>query len=312
MTSSAPSWSPADAGGGGGGGVASGGGGGSTSTGGTGPRAGTAPAMPGGGSRGGGITLDFRRGKTAKELLAIDWVYPMWKPADGGPAEAGRTAAVQVEHALPLEQAYALVAGGDRRPLLILRECELCKGTDHALLSRTLDNEQTVLLTHWFRCVKLPTNVLKQDHAFFNLFQREKDGERIPHLFFADPDGSHKQELPGDQSQTVLWNTMFDYLDRCYAKSAKEAIKELRQLLGQYDKLDEQELQLKGRMAREGEKNGPSSPKLKKLEADLAKIGKERDRLGAREKELRDLALEHMPLAGEAKAAERPAEGSSK
>ncbi|MEO6597363.1 MAG: hypothetical protein ABIP94_21685, partial [Planctomycetota bacterium] len=289
---------------GGSGGVAGGGGGGNTG-GSSGPRGGATPGVPTGGSRGGGIALDFRRGKTAKEMLEIKWVYPMWKPADTGPSD-GRTVAVQVERALPLEQAYALVTEGDRRPLLILRECERCKGTDHALLSRSLDNEQTVLLTHWFRCIKLPTNVLKQDHAFFNLFKREKDGERIPHLFFADPDGSNKQELPGDQPQTVLWNTMFGYLERCYAESAKEAIKELRQVLSQYDKLDEQELLVKGRMASEGEKNGPDSPKLKKLEADLAKVGKQREKLKTRELELRDLALEAMPPTDKA------AEGASK
>ena len=73
--------------------------------------------------------------------------------------------------------------------------------------------EQTVLLSHWFHCVKLPTNVLSETHPFFNLFKREKDGERIPHLFFCDPDGSNKSALPGDQPQGELWATMFTYLD---------------------------------------------------------------------------------------------------
>lgn len=217
----------------------------------------------------------------------------MWKPAEQA-ATPGRTIAVEVERALPLERAYELVTEGDRRPLLILRECDRCKGTDHALLSRTLDNEQTVLLTHWFRCVKLPTNVIQQDHAFFNLFKREQDGDRIPHLFFADPDGGNKQELPGDQPQAALWNTMFDYLERCYAESAKEAIKELRQVLGQYDKLDEAEKLIKSRLAKEGEKNGPDSPKLAKLEADLAKVDQQREKVKAQEQQLRDLALKAM------------------
>lgn len=268
--------------------------------------------MPGGGSRGGGIPLDFRRGKTAKQVLEIAWVYPIWKPAGAAPGAADRTTGTVLERALPLEQAYALVADGDRRPLLVLRECELCKGTDHALLSRTLDNEQIVLLTHWFRCVKLPPNVLAAERAFANLFKPAKEGDRIPHLFFADPDGSHRQELPGDQSQSELASLMFDYLERFYAQSAKAAIKELRQLLSQYDKLDEQELQLRGRMAREGEKNGPDSPKIKKLEADLTKIAKQRDKLKAQEKELRDLALRDLPPAGAANAAEKIGDGASK
>lgn len=249
----------------------------------------------GGGSRGGGIALDFRRGKTAKKILEIDWVYPVWKPVERELKPGESTVAAERERALPLEQAYELVTEGDRRPVLIMRECERCKGTDHALLSRSLDNEQTVLLTHWFRCVKLPPNVLSEKHPLYNLFLREKEGERIPHLFFVDPDGKNKTELPGDQPQTVLWETMFSYLERCYAEDAKAAIKELRQVLGQYDMIDAKEVAVKGRIDTEIEKNGPESPKLKPLEADLHKLAKERAVLAAKEKELRELALKAMP-----------------
>lgn len=276
------------------------GGGGS---GGGGARPGGAPTMGGGGGRGGGIALDFRRGKSAKKLLEIDWVYPVWKPVESAkPASDQHTVVKQVERALPIAQAYELVTDGDRRPVLILRECERCKGTDHAFLSRTLDNEQTVLLAHWFRCVKLPPNVLTENHPFYNLFKREKEGEKIPHLFFVDPDGSNKSELPGDQPQTQLWQTMFSYLDRCYAEDAKASIKELRQLLSQFDKLDAEEQLVKGRLDKEIEKNGPESAKVKKFEADLAKLGKDREKLVAREKELRDLALKAMPATAGAGA----------
>jgi hypothetical protein len=209
---------------------------------------------------------------------------------------------------LPLEQAYELITSGDRRPLLIMRECERCKGTDHALLSRSLDNEQTVLLTHWFLCVKLPTNVLDKNHSFYNLFLREKEGERIPHLFFVDPDGSHKQELPGDQPQAKLWEVMFSYLERCYGEDPKKSIRELRGLLGQYDRIDGVEAEVKARIDREIEKNGPQSPKLKKLDADLAKLAKERKDLGKKEKDLRDLALKALD---EAKQAPAPAKSAA-
>jgi hypothetical protein len=225
-------------------------------------------------------------------------VYPVYKPVTGGssPSPSGQTSAVQVERALPAEQAFVYVADGDKRPMLILRECERCKGTDHALLSRSLDNEQTVLLAQWFRCIKLPPNVLDEKHPFANLWTREKAGDRIPHLFFADPDGSNRRELPGDQPQSELWTTMLSYLDRCYAESAKDALKELRQLLGQYDKLDIDEQAIKVRIDKETEKNGPRSPRLKDFDADLAKVEKARTKLRAREKELRELALRDMPL----------------
>lgn len=198
------------------------------------------------------------------------------------------------ERALPVEQAYEFIADGDRRPLLVMRECERCKGTDHALLSRSLDNEQTVLLTHWFRCVKLPTNVVMEKHPLYNLFLREKEGEKVPHLFFADPDGQNRMELPGDQPQTVLWNTMFSYLERCYDEDAKAALKELRQILGQYDKIDAQEQELRGRIEKETVKNGPESPKLKKFDEDLQKLDDKRKELAKKEKDLRDLAMKNL------------------
>lgn len=197
---------------------------------------------------------------------------------------------------MPVEQAYFLVAAGDKRPLLILRECELCKGTDHAVLSRTLDNEQTVLLTHWFRCVKLPPNVLTETHPFYNLFHAGAEGGKVPHLFFADPDGGHKKALPGDQSQSDLWKVMFKYLDRCYDENAKSAIKNLRKLLGQYDKLDAQEDLVRARIDKEIEKNGPKSRKLKKFNKDLDKLAKERKELREKEQKLRDLALKAAEL----------------
>jgi hypothetical protein len=224
-----PSWSPQDAGGGGSAPNSGGGGGGTTGSG-----AGRSPAgaaARGAGPRGGGIALDFRRKKTAKEILEIDWTHPVWQPETDGRGGDGETAAVQVRRALPIEQAYAFVADGDRRPLLVLRECERCKGTDHALLSMALDNEQTVLLTHWFRCVKLPPNILEEDHPLTKLFERKQESDRIPHLFFADPSGENRTALPGDQSQSQLWDTMFDYLDRCYEGDAKKSLKELRKLL---------------------------------------------------------------------------------
>ncbi|MBM3973232.1 MAG: hypothetical protein FJ301_03935 [Planctomycetes bacterium] len=237
----------------------------------------------------------------------------MWKPVEK-PATAGdqRTVVREVERALPLAEAYELVTDGDKRPVLILRECERCKGTDHAFLSRTLDNEQTVLLAHWFRCVKLPTNVLTEKHPFYNLFARAKAGEKVPHLFFVDPDGANRSELPGDQPQTELWKVMVGYLDRCYDESAKEAIKELRQLLSQFDKLDAEEQLIKGKLDKEIEKNGPNSPKGNKLRCDLDDTAKERAKLVAREKELRDLALRTFPAQpGEKKAAAKPAAGDN-
>jgi hypothetical protein len=213
--------------------------------------------------------------------------------------ETSGTASPQLEYALPVDEAYELVASGDKRPLLVLRECERCKGTDHALLSRTLDNEQTVLLAHWFRCVKMPPNVVDRKHPFYNLFAKEKEGEKVPHLFFCDADGGNKAALPGDQAQSQLWEVMFSFLERSYVGDLKKNVKELRGILAQFDRVDERDQEIKARLDKEIEKNGPDSDKARKLEADLADLTQERAKLLAREKSLRAVALRdlHRPKA---------------
>jgi len=184
-----------------------------------------------------------------------------------------------------------LVVRDDRRPLLVMRECEKCKGTDHALLSRSIDNEQTVLLTRWFHCVKLPPNVLEAEHPLTALFKQSKEGERVPHLFFVDPDGSNKTPLPGDQSQTQLWETMFSYLERNYEGDAKKALKELRSILNQLDRIDSQATEIRGRVDKEIEKRGPDSDKIPKMEEQIQKLDEERKKFLEKELEIRRAAL---------------------
>lgn len=231
--------------------------------------------------------------------MKVEWTYPVYKPTTPRRKPGERTVAKEVDRALPIQMAYKLVADGDKRPLLIMRECEMCKGTDHAMMSRTLDNEQTVLLTHWFRCVKLPPNILTPRHPFYNLFKKGKKEKKVPHLFFADPNGDNKTALPGDQSQSQLWKVMFTYLDRCYDENAKAAIKQLRKILTQYDKLDSQEDLVRSRIDKEIEKNGPKSKKLKKFDKQLAKLEAQRVKLRKKEQELRDLALKEPVVVAE-------------
>ncbi|MCY2956175.1 MAG: hypothetical protein NT107_03970 [Planctomycetota bacterium] len=260
-----------------------------------------------GGPRG-GIAIDFRRGRTSKERLTIDWTYPVWKPAQqaqDAASSGGTTVAREMEHALPLAAALELVVAGDRRPLLVMRECERCKGTDHALLSRSLDNEQTVLLTHWFHCVKLPPNVLEAKHPLTQMFLRTKDGERLPHLYFCDPDGGNKLPMPGDQSQADLWATMFMFLERNYVGDAKQSVKDMRSILSQFDKLDGMEDEIHARIDHEIEKRGLESDKLPKFKQELVKLAKERQQLIVRERALRELAMKDL-LTGKPEADSKP------
>jgi chromosome segregation ATPase len=106
-----------------------------------------------------------------------------------------------------------------------------------------------------------------------------------------DPDGANKTPLPGDQSQTQLWETMFSYLDRAYEGDAKKALKELRSILNQLDRIDSQATEIRGRVDKEIEKRGPDSDKLPKMEEQLAKLDEERKKFLDKELELRRSAL---------------------
>ena len=133
--------------------------------------------------------------------------------------------------------------------------------------------------------------MLEAEHPLTALFKQSKDGERIPHLFFVDPDGSNKTPLPGDQSQTQLWETMFSYLERNYEGDAKKALKELRSILNQLDRIDSQATEIRGRVDKEIEKRGPDSDKLPKMEEQLQKLEEERKKYIEKELEIRRAAL---------------------
>ncbi len=245
---------------------------------------------PGGGgpsTGGGGIQVDMRRRETSKNLLKIDWKHPVYAP-DLGKVETGRTTTGAAFTALPRDKAFVEISeDGDDRPLLVLRECTKCKGSDAALLSRKLDNEKTVLMTRWFRCVKLPTDVLEKDHPFRNLFAEEHP----PHLFLCDKHGKNVIPLDGNQAQTLLWKEMSKVLKERYDRDAKKAIKEIRRLLNKFDLLDYKEDEYMARLDDELVKNGPKSSKAKKLRKQIDKVRKERDAMKKKERKLFDLKL---------------------
>src|SRR5580765_468423 len=230
-----------------------------------------------------GSPFDLRRGATSKSLLSIAWTYPVPETPS---APNGTVAA----HPLTLEEALAFIAGDDPRPLLVLRECERCRGTDHALLIGDLDNEQTKLLTQWFHCVKLPPNVLEERHPLRVLFRPEHQGEWIPHLFLCDRDGSNRTAMSGGQSQTEVWAAMYAQLERNYDTDARKVVKDLRVMLSRFDELDAREKQCRQRLAAEEEKNGAATEKAQRCVAELTAVQSERRVLLAKEKALRTLA----------------------
>ncbi|MBK8099371.1 MAG: hypothetical protein IPK26_19865, partial [Planctomycetes bacterium] len=182
------------------------------------------------------------------------------------------------------EEAFEVIAGDDRRPMLVLRECMSCQGSDIALLSREFANERTILLTNWFHCVKLPQNVSQADHPFHNLFPAHS------HLFLALADGKQQIDFDGKQSQKQLWKVMSEMLVASYERNPEDAVSQMIKLLAQFDIVDEKEARLMKELDVELEKNH-KSPKIAKLQAEIADLAKEKAALTAKEKGLRKIDL---------------------
>lgn len=218
----------------------------------------------------------------------MDWNYPVFQvKASHSNNSVGGTAAQAVERALPEKEAFLYLSGDDRRPLLVLRECKTCNGTDQALLSATEDNSRTFVMARWFRCVKLPEHVLEQTHAFHALF----DEEHPPHLFLSQWDGADPVLLKGDQSRTELWDAMNTVLSRSYLGDAKAATAEIEKIVAQYDVMDGRLEQIRKQIEKLAEKDGPKSAKMKSLQSDLEQARKDLERLMQREKMASDLGL---------------------
>ncbi|MFT7516448.1 MAG: hypothetical protein ACI84O_000229 [Myxococcota bacterium] len=236
-------------------------------------------------------------GQTAKGIMKLKWDFPthdIYKRAEAKGPNA--TIAAKVEAALPETEAYYTIAGNDRRPLLVLRECKSCNGTDDALLSSYENNESTMIITRWFHCVKLPTDILNDTHPFNALF----DGDHPPHLFVSAWDGSGPIALRGDLSRSELLGNMYATLKSEYKNDAKKAVKEIVKIMYVYDMLDEKIQRLEITIDDELEKRGAKSKKLKKYRAQLAEAQKGMAKAKAKEVELSDLQLKNpdaMPNA---------------
>lgn len=227
--------------------------------------------------------LSRPRGPTSRYELRIDWDHPVINAAQG---RDGRTRSVQARHALSRAEALAAIAGDDPRPLLVLRECFTCSGTDDALLTREADNERTLLMSRWFHCVKLPPDVLEADHPFRALFTDESPS----HLFVARADGDGRTDLDGQQSRTELWKIMGARLKGDYESSFEPALKKLLGILEDYDKADQAIAQAKEAID-EALESGKSDSRIEKLRQKLADLEERKARARGEAVRLSQLAL---------------------
>ncbi len=232
-----------------------------------------------------GFPISFERGVTSKERLKVDWLHPVPPKRSGeGTGAAGP---------MPLNDALKILwEGDDGRPLLVLRECTECEGTDAALLSKSLKNDRTMLLTKWFRTVRLPAHITKYAHPFHMVFRGYRSFDKgWPHFFLLADKDSAPVVFDGAQTQTKLWQGMYDVLEQRYAKNPKRAAKAWLRLLDRYDALDARRTQLREELLAARAEAGPNSSKAKKLNKKLAEIEEQRAKVAAQEEKVRDLGL---------------------
>jgi len=207
------------------------------------------------------------RGPSSNSVLKLVWEYPVYTPPKDD--YSGPTAATKMRAALPEADALAYLAGKDPRPLLVVRECVNCNGTDDALLNRgNEDNERTFLLSRWFHCVKLPQDVVQPDHPFHSLFASE-DPE---HMFFAAHDGAGRVPLESERSRAELWDAMLAVLATQYAGDPEKA---LRGVIGALDELDRTDVEignLEQRYEDLLEKEGVDGKRVVKLRAEIVAL----------------------------------------
>lgn len=242
-----------------------------------------------------GAQVFFVRQRTSKDLLQLKWDYPAMLKVDLAASEGDdqSTATSRRMRALARQEAIANVAGDDLRPLLVLRDCETCKGTDDAILNDRVSNEMTALFSRWFHCVRLPSAVLEADHTFRNLFE----GDVAPHMFVCSVDGTNLVALGGRPGQTELWTAMNSVLRQEYEKDPEDAAKQILRHLAKFDHLDSMQEEYGNQLALEIEKRGPNSSKVRSLRAKIERLQREREDTQKLVAKASDLGLKRKPTS---------------
>lgn len=226
------------------------------------------------------------------------WDYPVYRER----TEKSDATTVKMRKALSYDEALKYVTGNDPRPLLVLRECKTCNKTDDALLrAGASDNEKTVLYSRWFHCVKLPVDVIQDDHPFNALFKNND----APHFFVATRDGADMFPLETATSRSELWSSMTKVLVKAYKKDPTGCFQDVQHELDKLDVLDSRvnglETQKNALLETAGKLD---ASKLKKIEADLAAAKKEIADITKVIEKLTKADLKPAPKPAEPKAGE--------
>lgn len=174
----------------------------------------------------------------------------------------------------------------------MLRECTLCDGRDGAMLSESEQNDRTYLLSRWFHCVKLAEHSTHERHPLHALFA----GRGQSHLFLCRADGGQRIDLPGNQSARRLRDAMVAILRSAYTDDVAGRLRELLDVLDEFDRVDEQMIRIDTAFQRELERNGAGTRRARMLAGQLREATAARNELLARELELLEAAPVAVPV----------------
>lgn len=158
--------------------------------------------------------------------------------------------AIQSDAKLTFPEALAWIRGADTRPLLVARDSDEFEGEDGALLSEHGQNDKTILLSHFFHCVKLSRYVTNEKHPLHSLFR----GPRPPHFFLATWDGKTILPFRGKQSSNALWGAMRRVLRADYVRDPTQVVDRWLRLLDKYDALQRHIEELQKQKRAQGER----------------------------------------------------------
>jgi len=229
------------------------------------------------------MPIAFTRGTTSKSRLKVDWLHPV-------PPE-NQSLGTSAAGPLPLADALRVLWEDDDRPLLVLRECMLCSGSDAALFDSSMQNDRAVLLTKWFRVVRLPPNVSEPGHAFYNVFAAYPTNGPAAHFFLLAHPKAEPVQFTGMQTPSSLWRGMTSVLEQRYGKDPQKAVKQWLALLDQFDRIDIALASKQAEMDETRADEGPQSSKAKRLQKRIDDLQQEREELIADEAKVRDLKM---------------------
>lgn len=231
-----------------------------------------------------GAPVAYTRERSARARLTWDWDYAKVVQVV---AAQDDTVAAPRSHALAFDEAIARVAGDDRRPLLVLRECYLCGSDEESDIGRKLLNEKTTILARWFHCVRVSDAVRAPSHPLHSLFA----GERSPHLVLCASDGSRFTTVFGEEPLSSVWQKMRGLLQDAYEGDVHEATSALLQSLSRFDYVDSMEAELGTRLDAAERAAARDGNKVDKLREQLAALALERRAVERHEARVFDLKL---------------------